>query len=197
MTSSVRIGTGLWILLKQRVSVGTIMQQASSPVLQQLRALHSASPYALHHHPQDGALYPPAQHLPELQSLHTNDVYHQHQQPYGLSATPQPQSHVLPVHYQQHGLPPSASFPGYPAAYQQATSPRFLNAQPAPLPAPAPQYHHASPPQPITRPLPQQHTPIPSHPPLSVLTYSNHVPQHVEHVHLSGQAQHQEHAGNG
>lgn len=171
------------------------MQQASSPVLQQLRSLHSASPYAIHHHhSQDGALYPPAHHVPELQNLHATNVYHQPQPPYGLNATPQPQSHVLPVHYEPHGLPP-ASFPTYPANYQQSTSPRFLSAQPASVPVATPQYHHASP-QSIPRPLPQQHAPIPPPSSTPVLRAPQHVVQRVEHVPPSFQSPPQPAAGN-
>ncbi|KAL6703196.1 hypothetical protein ACN47E_010125 [Coniothyrium glycines] len=172
------------------------MQQASSPVLQQLRSLQSATPYALHHHNQDGTLYQPPQHLPELQSLHAHEVYHQHQSPYGLSAPPQPQAHVLPVQYEQHGLPSSASFSAYPANYQQATSPRYLNAQPAPLPGPAQSYQHASPPQTIQPPLAQQHAPLPRPPP-PVISASQHVAQHVEHVQPQARAQIQALHGEG
>lgn len=156
------------------------MQQASSPVLQQqLRSLHPGALHTLHQSP-DGSLYP--QTLPELQNnLHTHGVYHHPQQPYALSGPPQPPSHVhahaLPVHqFEQHSLPPAVPYAPFPASYQHATSPRFVDAPP-PLPAQAPQYHTSPLPPP---PRPVQQRPLP--PPLPILTVPHHVPRHVEHV---------------
>ncbi|CAN9161835.1 unnamed protein product [Alternaria sp. RS040] len=131
------------------------MQQASSPVLQQLRSLHPGALQTLHQSP-DGTLYPHNQVLPELQNLHTSDVY-QHQ--YALSGPQHPpppsHAHALPVHFEQHALPPSGPYPPFqPAGYQHGASPRFMNAPPPPLQDHAQQYH-ASPPQTVQRPIQQ------------------------------------------
>ncbi|KAF2856185.1 hypothetical protein T440DRAFT_383910 [Plenodomus tracheiphilus IPT5] len=152
--------------------------QQSSPVLQQ--QLHPGALHTLHQSP-DGTLYP-QQTLPELQNLHTHDVYQaqQQQQPYALSGPPPPPAHALSVHqYEQHGLPPSASFPPYPATYQHATSPRFVNAPPPPLQGPAQHYHSPQPPTPLPQ-RPIQQLPLP--PPLPILTLPQSAPRHIEHA---------------
>jgi hypothetical protein len=143
---------------KAASNTGAIMQQASSPVLQQLRSLHPGALQTLHQSP-DGTLYPHSQVLPELQNLHTSDVY---QQQYALSGPPHPQppshAHALPVHFEQHALPPSGPYPPFqPAGYQHGTSPRFMNAPAPPLQDHAQQYH--APPQTIQRPI--QQLPLP------------------------------------
>ncbi|KAH7388611.1 hypothetical protein BKA66DRAFT_54685 [Pyrenochaeta sp. MPI-SDFR-AT-0127] len=142
--------------------------QQSSPVLQQLRSLHPGALQTLHQSP-DGSLYPPPP-LPELQTLHTNDVYNQQQQ-YALSGPPQPPPHAL--HFEQHGLPPT-QFPPFPAGYQHASSPRFaLN--PPQLPGPGQQIYT---PQPLPPPpRPTQQLPLPPPP---ILTASQSIAQHVE-----------------
>ncbi|KAF1841130.1 uncharacterized protein K460DRAFT_371121 [Cucurbitaria berberidis CBS 394.84] len=146
------------------------MQQASSPVLQQLRSLHPGALQTLHQSP-DGTLY--SQTLPELQNLHTNDVFHHHQQ-YTLSGPPPPQPPAHAIHFQQHGLPPSAQFPPFPADYQHAGSPRFALTNPLPLPGPAQQQFHPA--QPLPPPRPIQQLPLPLPP--------QTIQQHAEHVQL-------------
>jgi glutathione S-transferase len=123
------------------------MQQ--SPVLQQqLRSLQT-----LHQSP-DGTLYH-NQALPELQNLHTNDVY---QQQYALSGPPQQQapSHGLPVHFEQHALSPQGPYQPF-----QATG--YMN-------APAQQYH-TSPPQPVQRTI--QQLPLPPAAPILAVPIRN------------------------
>ncbi|KAF1831852.1 hypothetical protein BDW02DRAFT_605319 [Decorospora gaudefroyi] len=155
------------------------MQQASSPVLQQqLRSLHPAALQTLHQSP-DGTLYPHDHVLPELQNLDTSDVY---QQQYGLQngpPQPPPPSHALPVHYEQHALPPSAPYQPFQAttSYQHASSPRFMNAPPPPPQEHAQQYH-TSPPQPVQRPL--QQLPLPPLAPLHAAPLPLPLPRHVE-----------------
>ncbi|KAF1946105.1 hypothetical protein EJ02DRAFT_261549 [Clathrospora elynae] len=120
------------------------MQQASLPVpQQQLRSLHPGSLQTLHQSP-DGTLYPHA--LPELQSLHAHDVYHQQQQ-YALNEPPEPPSYG--TQFEPHDIPPAAPFSPFATGYQHAPTPRFMNAplppQPQPLHA---QQYHAPPPLP-------------------------------------------------
>jgi hypothetical protein len=156
-----------------------MMQQASSPVLQQqLRSLHPGALQTLHQSP-DGTLY--SQPLPELPS----DVY---QQQYALSGPPQPPSHALPVHFEQqqhqqhqHALPSQAPYqPFAPANYQHATSPRFMNAAHPPLQhAQHTQQYHASPPQPVQRPI--QQLPLPPPAPL-VLAAPQPIQQQAEDI---------------
>jgi glutathione S-transferase len=151
------------------------MQQASSPVLQQqLRSLHPGALQTLHQ--PDGTLYPHNQVIPELQNLHTSDVY---QQQYALSGPQQqqPQSHAIPVHFEQHALSPSGPYQPFQAAgYHHATSPRFLNA-PAPTLQEHAQQYHASPPQPVQRPI--QQLPLPPAAPIltAPIPLSRHIAQ--------------------
>lgn len=170
------------VLLKQRDNSDAIMQQASSPVLQQLRSLHPGALQSLHQSP-DGTLYP--QTVPELQNLHTNDVYHHHQQ-YALNGPPPPQPPAHAIHFEQHGVPTSAQFPPFPASYQHATSPRFALTNPLPAPGPAQQQYHTSQPLPPPRPIQQLPLPLPPQP----------IQPHVEHV-QSPQAQSQAQAREG
>jgi glutathione S-transferase len=149
--------------LKQRPTPGAIMQQASSPVLQQqLRSLHPGALQTLHQSP-DGTLYPHNQVSPELQNLHTSDVY---QQQYTLSGPPQqPQSHALPVHYEQHALSPQGAYqPFQTACYQVPTLQEHA------------QQYHASPPQTVQRPIHQ----LPLPPAVPILTAPNPLPRRVE-----------------
>ncbi|CAO2650718.1 Nn.00g020100.m01.CDS01 [Neocucurbitaria sp. VM-36] len=154
------------------------MQQASSPVLQQLRSLHPGALQTLHQSP-DGTLYP--QTVPELQNLHSSDVFHHHQQ-YALNGPPPPQPPAHAIHFEQHGLPTSAQFPPFPSSYQHAASPRFALTNPLPASGSAQQQFHASQPLPPPRPTQQLPLPLPPQP----------IQQHVEQVQSSqvqGQAQ--------
>lgn len=185
------------------------MQQASSPVLQQqLRSLHPGALQTLHQS-ADGTLYPHnhAGVLPELQTLHTTDVY---QQQYALSGPPPPLpppppppplSHTLPVHFEQNGLSSSGPYPSFQAAgYQHPESPRFMNPPPlqehahahAHAHAHVQQYHHAhaSPPRTVSRPI--QQLPLPPPPPAPpILPPSHTLPHRIEHSPPPQQHQHE------
>ncbi|OAL50459.1 hypothetical protein IQ07DRAFT_426807 [Pyrenochaeta sp. DS3sAY3a] len=148
------------------------MQQASSPVLQQLRSLHPGALHTLHQSP-DGTLYPET--LPELQNLHTSDVYHQ----YPLAAPPPQQAPPHAIHFEQHGIAPQAPYPPFAAGYQHAGSPRLALTNPPPLPGPPPQQFHAPQP-PLPPPRPPQQIPLP--PP--IVAASQPVSIHSQHGRL-------------
>ena len=163
------------------------MQQASSPAVQRLRALHPATLQTLHHSP-DGSLYPHT--LPELHNLHSTEYHqqHQHQEHYALSGASQPPPHAIHFEHHDHGLPPSAArYSSFPPAggYQHASTPRFLNANTAPATTSLPVSAHAHVQQYYPQSLQRgtQQRPLPTAP---VRTAPRSESRHVEQVQPSG-----------